>query len=525
MAKAKSKTITASIKDAKAVKKPAAVKAAKPEPELVKTEERAYNFRVLDVKNVKASDNIREVKDIDDLLASIQEHGIVNPVTVVDEGNSNFKVIAGFRRFAAAVQLGLKKIPCHVMLKDREGVDEISLTENITRMDMTPYEECMAVKALSGKKKTPSAIAKHFGRTLRWVLVRKKLADAGDKVLKKVKEGTIELAQAAKIADLPDNVFKRELEGCYRTDKYFIDGVLDRYHKDLSRAPFEHEACLKCDKCSVCQADLFENEPKAYCLDPNCWARKAKKVAEAKVKKLQEEGRNARIGKFSSYGVDCMDEADKFEIGKYDSSGQKQANEAGIQKRILVDATTLKTFEYYDKRDLPDYHEETEEEREERENVEKTESRKNNVHKTLLRKKLQHAVAFACCDFKEESDKIATMLVFAADNNYEFFDKDSEEILGIDENDENGCPKNVEEMPDDKTCHDVGDAVRKSIDKIASCIYDIDGLKKLLKVLGENADEYTVTDKEIEAEIKRQDEERAKNKSEDDDDDLEDEEE
>ena len=523
-AKTNKTTVTASIKDAKAVKKPAAVKAAKPEPELAKTEERAYNFRVLDVKNVKASDNIREVKDIEDLLNSIHAHGIVNPITVLDEGNQSFKVIAGFRRFAAAVQLGLKKIPCHVMLKDREGVDEISLTENITRMDMTPYEECMAVKALSGKKKTPAAIAKHFGRTLRWVLVRKKLADAGvDCVVVDSAHG-LELAQAAKIADLPDNVFKRELEGCYRTDKYFIDRVLDRYHKDLSRAPFEHEACLKCDKCSVCQADLFENEPKAYCLDPNCWARKAKKAAEAKVKKLQEEGRNARIGKFSSYGVDCMDEADKYEIGKYDSSGQKQANEAGIQKRILVDAATLKTFEYFDKRDMPDYHEETEEEREERENAEMTESRKNNVRNTLLRKKLQHYVAFACCDFKEESDKIATMLVFAADNNYEFFDKDSEVILGIDENDENGCPKNLEEMPDNKTFHDVGDAVRKSIEQIAACISDIDTLKKLLKVLGENADEYTVTDKEIEAEIKRQDEERAKNKSEDGDDDLEDEE-
>ena len=70
MAKAKtSKTITASIKEAKTVKKPAAAKAAKTTPEPEKAEERTYNFRVLDVKNVKASDNIREVKDIDDLLS------------------------------------------------------------------------------------------------------------------------------------------------------------------------------------------------------------------------------------------------------------------------------------------------------------------------------------------------------------------------------------------------------------------------------------------------------------------------
>ena len=526
MAKAKTNktTVTASIKDAKAVKKPAAAKAAKPAPEPAKTEERAYNFRVLDVKNVKASDNIREVKDIEDLLNSIHAHGIVNPITVLDEGNNNFKVIAGFRRFAAAVQLGLKKIPCHVMLKDREGVDEISLTENITRMDMTPYEECMAVKALSGKKKTPAAIAKHFGRTLRWVLVRKKLADAGDKVLKKVKEGTIELAQAAKIADLPDNVFKRELESCYRTDKYFIDGVLDRFHKDLSKAPFEHEACLKCDKCSACQADLFENDPKAYCLDPNCWARKAKKAAEAKVKKLQEEGKNARLGKFSRHCISYEDEADKYDINSWDKKALEQAKEAGIQKRILVDAATGKTLEYYDKRDLPDYHEETEEEKEERLEAENKDYRKKSVSEDILRGRLQRAIAFICCDFKPEADAIVTLLAFAADNNYDFFTDESKAILGIDEEDENGYDKYIDSMPMTKTRHDVGDAVRRSIDKIASNIRDVSVLKTLLTVIGGNPEEYTVTDKEIEAEIKRQDEERAKNKSEDDDDDLEDEE-
>lgn len=520
------KTTTASAKDAKAVKKPAAVKAAKPTPEPEKTEERTYSFRVLDVKNVKASDNIREVKDIDDLLASIQEHGIVNPVTVVDEGNSNFKVIAGFRRFAAAVQLGLKKIPCHVMLKNREGVDEISLTENITRMDMTPYEECMAVKALSGKKKTPAAIAKHFGRTLRWVLVRKKLANAGDKVLKKVKDGTIELSQAAKIADLPDNVFKRELESCYRTDKYFIDGVLERFHKDLSRAPFEHEACLKCDKCSACQADLFENEPKAYCLDPNCWARKAKKAAQDKVKKLQEEGRNARLGNFSGKFISCNDEADKYDINDWDKKGQEQAKEAGIQKRILVDAATGKTLEYYDKRDLPDYHEETDEEREERLKLERMDSRKKSAYEKLMRERLQDAIASICVNFQSQADIIVTLLVFIADNNYDFFDDEGKKILGIDGEDESGCEMYIEDMPDDKTYRHVADAVRFSIGHIVKLLKDINTLKKLYRAIGGNLDNITVTDKDVGAEIKLQDELAKQNDDDDnDEDDFENEEE
>lgn len=527
-AKSKPKTITASVKDAKTVKKPVAVNAAKPapEPEKVsnaeKAEERAYNFRVLDVKNVKASDNIRDVKDIDDLLASIQEHGIVNPITVLDEGNSNFKVIAGFRRFAAAVQLGLKKIPCHVMPKDREGVEEISLTENITRMDMTPYEECMAVKALSGKKKTPAAIAKHFGRTLRWVLVRKKLADAGDKVLKKVKEGVIGLDAAAKIADLPDNVFKRELEGCYRTDKYFIDGVLDRYHKDLSRAPFEHEACLKCDKCSACQADLFENEPKAYCLDPNCWARKAKKAAEAKVKKLQDEGRNARLGKFTGKCISYSDEADKYDINSWDTKGQEQAKEAGIQKRILVDAATGKTLEYYDKRDLPDYHEETEEERKAEEEKERKDflfrSTKEDMTKSRIRKAIKAKI-----EKDGDKDDIIALLLFCVYNLDDTIHESQFDVLGI--------KKNIDEcigfsdIDDQVRPCDIHDAILGSVEHILGRMYDIDTLRKMYSIITYgNPEDAEPVDDEVEDEIKRKHEERAKNKSEDGDDDLEDEE-
>ena len=518
----KPKYVTASIKDANA-----AIKSKVDKPAAEKSDERAYNFRVIDTKNVKASDNIREVKDIDDLLASIKEHGIVNPITVLDEGNSNFKVIAGFRRFAAAVQLGLKKIPCHVMLKDREGVDEISLTENITRMDMTPYEECMAVKALSGKKKTPSAIAKHFGRTLRWVLVRKKLADAGDKVLKKVKEGVIGLDAAAKIADLPDNVFKRELESCYRTDKYFIDGVLDRYHKDLSHAPFEHEACLQCAKCSACQADLFENEPKAYCLDPNCWARKAKKAAKAKVKKLQEEGRNARFGNFSGKSVNYDDEAYDYEIRYYDDKNIRKAEEAGVKKRVLVDSTNGKTLEYYDKRDLPDFHEESDEERQERVQKENENRKFENAKKDLFQENLSNAICEKIEEDKENGKlESLVFIMHFAQTDWLDNDEDLQKKIGIEK--EDGWGIEPEDFPESYSTTEFTKMVIENLFDII-CDWPLQNLKGIYRIIMDETDndpeKLAPTDKEIEVEIKRQDEERTKNKSEDDDDNLENEEE
>ena len=484
----KKQTITMSVKDAR--------------PEKNGDEERKYSFRTIAVDNIQENGNIRQVGDIDDLAASIRAHGIINPITVTNDFGmpTQYRVVAGHRRLAAAKRIGLAKVPCHVVDKDSEGLDEIPLSENITRMDMTPYEECMAVKLLVSKKNTVQQVARKFGRTLRWVLVRKKLADAGDKVLKKVKEGVIGLDAAAKIADLPDNVFKRELESCYRTDKYFIDGVLDRYHKDLSRAPFEHEACLKCDKCSSCQADLFENEPKAYCLDPNCWARKAKKAAEAKVKKLQEEGRNARLGKFSGKCISYSDEADKYNINSWDTKGQEQAKEAGIQKRILVDAATLKTFEYYDKRDLPDYHEMTEEEREAEEEKERKEFRFRETKQDMTENRLRKAIAGKIQ--KGDKDDVIALLLFCCYDLDDTIDESQYDLLGI-KNDEDSCA-GLSDIDDQVRPCDIHDAVLGSVEHILERTYDIDILRKMYSIItyGDPKEAEPVDD-EVEDELSR----------------------
>lgn len=504
---------------AKAKAAPDAVKATK--QDATKSEERSYSFRTIDVDKILGNgDNVREVNDIEDLVSSIQAHGIINPITVTqDIGMATYyRVIAGFRRLAAAKQLKLKKVPCHVVSKDAEGFDEIPLSENVSRMGMTPYEECLAVKSLSNKKKTPGVIAKHFGRTLRWVLVRKKLADAGDKVLKKVKEGVIGLDAAAKIADLPDNVFKRELESCYRTDKYFIDGVLDRYHKDLSRAPFEHEACLKCDKCSACQADLFENEPKAYCLDPNCWARKAKKAAEIKVKKLQEEGRNARLGKFSGKCISYSDEADKYDINSWDTKGQEQAKEAGIQKRILVDAATGKTLEYYDKRDLPDYHEITEEEREAKEKAEEENEEFEEVKEDLFEENLANAIS----DKVEEDNKNGKLesLVFImhfAQTDWLDNDEDLKKKIGIE--DSGMFTVSPEHFPEGYSVTDFTKTVIENLFDII-CNWPLVELKGLYRIVMDetdnNPERLAPTDEDVKKKIEKRKSED--NSSEDEDD-------
>ncbi|MBO7324751.1 MAG: ParB N-terminal domain-containing protein, partial [Bacteroidales bacterium] len=89
------------------------------------------SMQLINVERIKDTKNIRDVKDIDELVASINAHGLINPITVTEE-KDGYRLIAGFRRFAAMKQLGAKEIPCVIRNSDKDTLDEISLSENIT---------------------------------------------------------------------------------------------------------------------------------------------------------------------------------------------------------------------------------------------------------------------------------------------------------------------------------------------------------------------------------------------------------
>jgi len=85
---------------------------------------------------------------IQELAASMMEHGVIQPLIVRREG-AVYQLVAGERRLRAALQAGLDKIPVVVRsLSDREAM-EISLVENLQREDLGPLEEAEAYKRLS----------------------------------------------------------------------------------------------------------------------------------------------------------------------------------------------------------------------------------------------------------------------------------------------------------------------------------------------------------------------------------------
>lgn len=90
----------------------------------------------------------REIGELTDLVASIKEKGVLEPILVRPVGEM-YQIIAGERRYHAAQAAGLSIVPCIELEVDERGVLEISLIENLQRRDLDPFEEGDAISDLS----------------------------------------------------------------------------------------------------------------------------------------------------------------------------------------------------------------------------------------------------------------------------------------------------------------------------------------------------------------------------------------
>jgi ParB family chromosome partitioning protein len=103
--------------------------------------------------------------DLSELVASITEKGILEPI-LVRRRQGRFQIVAGERRYQAAVQAGLTEVPVIVRDMEDDEVTEIALIENLQRKDLTPFEEAEALAQLSDRAGlTHDQIAKRLGKS------------------------------------------------------------------------------------------------------------------------------------------------------------------------------------------------------------------------------------------------------------------------------------------------------------------------------------------------------------------------
>ena len=103
--------------------------------------------------------------DLSELMASIAEKGIIEPINVRQRGG-RFQIVAGERRYQAAVQVGLREVPIVIREVDDDEIIEIALIENIQRKDLTAFEESEALHSLATRcGYTHEDMAKRLGKS------------------------------------------------------------------------------------------------------------------------------------------------------------------------------------------------------------------------------------------------------------------------------------------------------------------------------------------------------------------------
>jgi ParB family chromosome partitioning protein len=103
--------------------------------------------------------------EVEALANSIKEHGVLQPILVVQNGD-RYKVIAGERRLRATKLAGLDRIPARVLSTNDKATHEIALRENLDRVDLHPIEEGEGYVSLLEAQAYTShdTIAKAFGK-------------------------------------------------------------------------------------------------------------------------------------------------------------------------------------------------------------------------------------------------------------------------------------------------------------------------------------------------------------------------
>ena len=105
--------------------------------------------RLIPIEEIEANPHQprQSLGDLAELTASIKEKGVLEPLLVRRAG-LRFQIIAGERRYRAAVEAGLAELPCVVRESSDAETMEIALIENLQRKDLTPFEEADGLQAL-----------------------------------------------------------------------------------------------------------------------------------------------------------------------------------------------------------------------------------------------------------------------------------------------------------------------------------------------------------------------------------------
>src|SRR5262245_19787224 len=150
-------------------------------------------------------------EELEELAASIREHGVLQPIIVRPVGEE-FEIVAGERRARACQRLGLATIPALVRTATDTQMLELALIENIQRADLNAIEEARAYQSyIQRLDLTQEQAAQRLGRSRPTVANMLRLLDLPPDVQELVSRGTISMGHARALLSLADAESQRAL--------------------------------------------------------------------------------------------------------------------------------------------------------------------------------------------------------------------------------------------------------------------------------------------------------------------------
>jgi len=164
---------------------------------------------------VPAPDNPRQsLGKLDELIASIRTVGVLQPLLLARQKDPPcFLIVCGERRWAAALEAGLKFLPCIVVaMTDGERV-EAMLVENLQRSSLNRSEEAHAFARLISLGRTQIDIARRIGKSQSYVCRRLRLLTLPPEVRQQVERHEVPVEQALGYhSALPEDAFTADEE-------------------------------------------------------------------------------------------------------------------------------------------------------------------------------------------------------------------------------------------------------------------------------------------------------------------------
>ena len=172
---------------------------------------------VVDIGDLDRGHNVRTgLGDLDTLVESVREVGILTPVTVSGHGangDGRWVLVAGYRRVAAAEKAGLSQVPA--LVTEVAGDDErlvATLVENLVREDLDPVDEARGFALLVEAGWSQGKVSRRVGRSKGHVSKRLRLLVLPTEVQERVRAGDITVDHAYQISRLADrNVGAKKL--------------------------------------------------------------------------------------------------------------------------------------------------------------------------------------------------------------------------------------------------------------------------------------------------------------------------